>query len=289
MTEAPKTGDIVSIMTTTLNPFSEIKSKTIVIKYGGSTLGEHTQVQPLFQEIAALQAQGIQVLLVHGGGPQISQMLSRLQIESKHIDGLRITDEETVEVAEMVLCGSINKRIVSSLQRLNVNALGLSGKDLNLFSVKPKKHASVNLGYFGDVETINTSQVSFLLSQPLIPVIAPIGTDASGATFMLDADHLASQIASALQADKLFILTNVAGVLRDATNNTSVINALSSQEAEDLLTQGHISGGMIPKLQSCIDAVKAGVSQAYIFNGETASSLLMNASSTEAIGTVLSL
>ncbi|MCE3236247.1 MAG: argB [Vampirovibrio sp.] len=289
MQKHPKTGDIVSIMTTTLNPFSEIKSKTIVIKYGGSALGEHTQVQPLFQEIATLQAQGIQVLLVHGGGPQISQMLSRLQIESKHIDGLRITDQETVEVAEMVLCGSINKRIVSSLQRVNVNALGLSGKDLNLFSVKPKKHASVNLGYFGDVETINTSQISFLLSQPLIPVIAPIGTDVSGATFMLDADHLASQIASALQADKLFILTNVAGVLRDATNNTSVINALSSQEAEDLLNQGHISGGMIPKLQSCIDAVKTGVSQAYIFNGETANSLLMNASSTETIGTVLSL
>lgn len=277
------------MMSGTLDLYPEIKGKTIVIKYGGSALNDNMQSQQLFQEIAALHVHGVKVLLVHGGGPQISQMLSRLQIESKHSNGLRIADKETVEVAEMVLCGSINKRIVSYLQRLKVNALGLSGKDLNLFTVKPKSNSIVDLGYFGEVETLNTSQLNFLLSQPLIPAVAPIGTDDTGATFMLDADHLASKIASALKADKLFILTNVSGVLREMGNPESIIQALSSQEAENLLNNGCVSGGMIPKLQSCLEAVKSDVGQSYIFNGEIANSLLLNASGAKTIGTVLAL
>lgn len=264
-----------------------LSNKKIVIKYGGSTLNDEAQRQILFEEIAQLHSLGNKIVLVHGGGPQISHMLSRLQIESKHIDGLRIVDKETIEVAEMVLCGNINKALVSCLQSFNVNALGLCGKDLNLFTVKPQTGFSVNLGYFGQVDSINKDQIDFLLSHNLIPVIAPIGLDSSGATFMLDADHVSAQLASAINADKLFILTNVPGVLKETAAGKVTIGNLSAYEAEKLLQDGQISGGMIPKLQSCIQAVQAGVPQVYVFNGETPKSLLTNACDTEAIGTVL--
>lgn len=263
------------------------RGKKIVIKYGGSTLNDEKQKELLFQEIAQLHALGNWIVLVHGGGPQISQMLSRLQIESKHIDGLRIVDKETVKIAEMVLCGSINKSLVSCLQSFNVNAIGLCGKDLNLFTVKPQTGLSVNLGYFGQVDSINKNQIDFLLSHQLIPVIAPIGLDTSGSTFMLDADHVSAQVAIAINADKLFILTNVSGVLKETATGKATISNLSTSEAEKLLRSGEISGGMIPKLQSCIQAVQAGVPQVYIFNGQAPKSLLTNAGGAETIGTVL--
>ena len=264
-----------------------MECKTIVIKYGGSALNDISENQHLFQQIARLHSLGIKIILVHGGGPQISRMLSRLQIESRHVDGLRITDQETVEVAEMVLSGNINKAIVTHLQRLDVNALGLSGKDLNLFSIKAITNAPINLGYFGEVDIVNTAQVQFLLSLPLIPIIAPIGTDSAGSTWMLDADSLASRLAAAIQADKLFILTNVPGVLRKTESGETVISDLSSVEAEELLKQNHVFGGMIPKLQSCIEAVRSGVRKVYIFDGKTPDALLTNTYSSKAVGTVL--
>jgi acetylglutamate kinase len=264
-----------------------LKNLTIVIKYGGSALNDIAENQQLFQQIAQLASSGVKIILVHGGGPQISRMLSRLQIESRHVDGLRITDQETLDVAEMVLCGPISKSIVTNLQRHNVNALGLSGKDLNLFTVKAITSSPVNLGYFGEVDRINTSQMRFLLSLPLISVITPIGMDANGDTFMLDADALAAGIAAAIQADKLFILTNVPGVLQNAESGKTVINSLSATEAEELLTQNQVSGGMIPKLQSCIEAVRSGVKGVHIFDGQTPDALLKNTFSEEVIGTVL--
>jgi len=266
--------------------------KTFVIKYGGHAMGEEAAGESFARDVVLLKQVGINPVVVHGGGPQIGQMLERLKIKSAFIDGLRVTDRETVEIVEMVLAGSINKQVVSQINAAGGTAIGLSGKDGRLIRARkltrttrdPGSHIEqvLDLGFVGEPEHVAAGLLHTLARSDLIPVIAPIGVGAAGETYNINADTVAGAVAGALGADKLLMLTDVAGVL---DKSGRLISELAPETVRRLFQDGTIKGGMIPKLETCLAAVEAGVAAAHILDGGVPQVLLLEIFTETGVGT----
>jgi acetylglutamate kinase len=255
--------------------------KTVVVKYGGHAMGDEALGEFFAQDVVLLKQVGINPIVVHGGGPQIGQMLDRLKIKSSFVDGLRVTDRETVEIVEMVLSGSINKQIVSSINAVGGLAIGLSGKDAGLIrAVKlERRHESdshiekvLDLGFVGEPQRINAKVLETFERSDIIPVIAPIGVGEDGATYNINADTVAGAVAAAVKAARLLLLTDVTGVL---DKEKRLLTELTSGDALGLIADGTIQGGMIPKIETCLDAVEGGVEAAVIIDGRVPHAILL--------------
>ncbi len=273
----------------------EFAGETFVIKFGGSAMGNEELAQKFAHDVVLMKQVGINPVIVHGGGPQIGQMLDKLKIKSEFIDGLRVTDKETVEVVEMVLSGKINKKIVQDINKAGALAVGISGKDGSLIKAKKvrrtKRDRSSNiesildLGFVGEPIAVNPDLLAALESSDIIPVIAPIGVGENGETFNINADTCAGAIAQALVARKLIMLTDVEGVL---SKNKELIGQVQLNDVNKLIDNGTISGGMIPKIETCANAVKNFVGAAHILDGRKAHSMLVEVFTPHGIGTMIS-
>jgi acetylglutamate kinase len=256
--------------------------KTFVIKYGGHAMGDARTAETFARDIVMLKTIGINPVVVHGGGPQIGAMLDRLKIQSSFVDGLRVTDEATVEIVEMVLSGAINKQIVTAINQAGGVAIGVSGKDGGLITAtrlkRTKKDPDSNieklldLGFVGEPTAINAHVIENITRSDMIPVIAPIGMGPNGETYNINADTAAGAIAAAIKAHKLMMLTDVPGIL---TKDKQLISEINAAEIDSLLADGTITGGMIPKVETCVNALRAGVSAAHILDGRIPHVLLI--------------
>jgi acetylglutamate kinase len=268
--------------------------ETIVIKYGGHAMGNDRLAHDFARDIVVLKQVGINPVIVHGGGPQIGDMLKRLSIESDFVDGLRVTDKATVEVVEMVLAGKINKQIVSAISSQGGKAVGLSGKDGNMIIARKlhrtKKDPDSNierildLGFVGEPETVNPDVLETIIESDLIPVVAPIGVSRSGETYNINADTVAGAISGELNAKRLFLLTDVPGVL---DKEGTLIPKLNLEQAVELIENGTITGGMIPKIQTCIDALEGGVEAVVVLDGRVPHALLLELFTDQGAGTLI--
>ncbi len=265
----------------------EFGGYTAVIKYGGSALINEDIKSTIIQDIALLKCVGIKPVIVHGGGPDINNMLTRLNIESKFVNGLRVTDETTMEVVEMVLCGTINKAISSELTHQGINAVGISGKDAGLLKVEKKLVDGQDMGLVGEVKEVNVTLLRTLIDNDFVPVIAPIGTDDCGNTYNINADYAAVSIAGALNAEKLVFLTDVNGIMSDVNNKDSVYSRIKINDITKMIEDGTISGGMIPKVECCIAGVEAGVTHVHILDGRVQHCLLLEIFTKDGIGTLI--
>lgn len=261
--------------------------KIVVVKYGGSAMESPELKDLVIQDIVLMKLVGMRPVIVHGGGKAISDMMKRLGKNTSFVDGLRVTDAETAEIAEMVLSGNINKQIVQAIQNHGMQAVGINGKDANTFIAEKALVGGRDVGFVGTITTTNPALVNSLLDNEFIPVIAPIGTDALGNTYNINADYAASAIAGALQAQKLVFLTDVEGILKDIDNPDSIIRRLSATEAERYIEEGIISGGMIPKTRCCIDGIQKGVDSVHILDGRTEHSILLEIFTNSGIGTMI--
>jgi len=263
--------------------------KSFVIKYGGHAMVDKELAEVFARDIVLLKQVGINPIVVHGGGPQINDMLKRLDIKSEFIDGLRVTDAAAMQVVEMVLAGSINKNIVGAIQAAGGAAVGLSGRDGGLLLAKKqlmqKDGKSIDLGFVGDPETVNPQVLKTAAAGGLIPVIAPVGYGEDGQTYNINADTAAGAIAAAVGASRLLLLTDVAGVL---DKNSKLIENLTVAQTRALMSDGTISGGMIPKLETCIEAVEHGVDAAVILDGRVPHALLLEIFTPHGVGTLVS-
>jgi acetylglutamate kinase len=268
-------------------------NQTVVIKFGGHAMGDAALAAAFAQDIVYLKQSGVNPIVVHGGGPQIGEMLDRLQITSDFVHGLRVTDEATVKVVEMVLAGGINKDIVSSINRQGGKAVGICGKDANLMIARritqmpdpgSSEMKSVDIGFVGEPIEINPHLVEVISKSDLIPVIAPIGIGRDGETLNINADTFASALAARMQAKRLLLLTDVQGVL---DKNKRLVEQLTIEEARSLIRDGVISGGMIPKIEGCIEVVEAGVEAVVIIDGRVPHCVLLELFTTHGVGTLV--
>jgi len=268
--------------------------QTVVIKYGGHAMGDPELADDFARDVVLLKQAGVNPVVVHGGGPQIGAMLERLRIKSEFAQGLRITDRETVEIVEMVLAGSINKQIVTNINRVGGRAVGISGKDAGLMIARKLRKEvvdpesslmqTVDLGFVGEPHHVNPHIIRVITNSDIIPVIAPIGVSAEGETFNVNADTFAGALASALRAKRLLLLTDVEGVL---DKEGRLIEVMTSQEARALIEDGTITGGMIPKIESCMRVVEAGVEAVVIINGKVPHAVLLELFTKHGAGTLL--
>ena len=268
--------------------------KIFVVKYGGHAMGDAALAQDFAEDIVLLKAIGILPVVVHGGGPQIGAMLKRLGIESRFVDGLRITDAATAQVAEMVLAGSINKELVAWIERAGGRAAGISGKDAGLVRARKVERTTrdpgsaieqvVDLGFVGEPESVDTTIIHTLLSAGIVPVIAPVAVGADGHTYNINADTMAGAIAAALTASRLFLLTDVAGVL---SKDKALLTDLTPADIAALTADGTITGGMIPKLETCVHAVEGGVDAAVILDGRIGHAMLLEIFTRRGVGTLV--
>ena len=258
--------------------------KTIVVKYGGHAMGETGVSEHFAQDIVLMKQTGIGPVIVHGGGPQIGTMLGKLGIHSSFVDGLRVTDAASIEVVEMVLTGSINKQIVSGINAAGGRAVGISGKDGNLVIARKLQNTKTDLGFVGEPERVNPAVLDTIIKSDLIPVIAPIGVGPKGETYNINADTVAGAIASATTAERLILLTDVEGVL---DREGKLIPHLTVSEAHALIADGTISGGMIPKIETAIEAVERGVRAAVILDGRIPHVLLLELFTEPGAGTLI--
>ena len=266
-----------------LSYIQRFRNQTIVIKYGGAAMIEEALKTSFAQDIVLLQSLGMQPVVVHGGGPEVSKVIQSLGQEVTFVDGLRVTTAENLKVAEMVLSGNLNKEIIAHLQTFGGKAVGLSGKDGNLIQADKKKHASgIDLGYVGTIRQINPELLHLLMREQFIPVVSPIGMGSSGETYNINADTVAAAIAVALEARKVIFMTDVDGVLSDGKE---LISYLDTATAENLITNKVISGGMVPKIQAALDCVKANVRSAHIINGTDPHSVIAELFTDQGIGT----
>jgi len=272
----------------------EHAGETVVVKYGGHAMGDDAVAENFARDIVLLKQVGINPIVVHGGGPQIGAMLERLKIKSSFIDGLRVTDADTVDIVEMVLCGSINKQIVSAINRAGGFAVGMSGKDGNLIRAQKLRRTKrdpgsniekiLDLGYVGAPTEINPHILDTFEKSDIIPVIAPIGVGPAGETYNINADTAAGAVAGAVGAARLLMLTDVAGVLDDTGR---LIKEMTVERAKTLMQTGTISGGMIPKVETCLDAVAQGVEAAVIMDGRVAHAVLLELFTPGGAGTLI--
>ena len=264
----------------------KFKDKIVVVKYGGSAMLDETLQQNVIKDVALLKLVGMQPIIVHGGGKEISKWVGLLGKEAKFVQGLRVTDAETMEVAEMVL-SKVNKRLVQMLEQLGVKAAGICGKDGGTLKCEKKLANGEDIGFVGNVTNVDTGLIDTLLVNDYIPVIAPIGMDDNFLSYNINADDAACAIATAMGAEKLAFLTDIEGLYRDFEDKSSLISVLTVNEGDELLASGVIGGGMLPKLKNCIDAVKEGVAGVHILDGRVQHSLLLEFFTDKGIGTAI--
>ena len=284
--------DKATILIEALPYIRKLRGQTIVIKYGGNAMINEDLKQSVMEDITLLKYIGINPILVHGGGPDINNMLKKVNKESHFVNGLRYTDDETMGIAQMVLIGKTNKEIVSNLCSKGAKAIGISGIDGGLIKAekmtKDQDGNPVDIGYVGNIKEIDTSVISMLANDEYIPVIAPIGVGANGESYNINADTVASEVAVALKAYKLMILTDVGGVLeKNPDGSDRIIPVLSQQDIKDKIEEGIISGGMIPKINGCLDTVIRGVNRAHIIDGRIPHSLILEIFTEKGIGTMI--
>ena len=282
------------VLTTALPYIQRFIDKLIVVKYGGNAMTDPALESSFARDIVLLKTVGMHPVVVHGGGPQVDNLLKELGRQSDRIDGMRVTDKSTMDIVEMVLGGSVNKSIVSLINKHGGRAIGLTGKDANLILAKKLMMEKigadgiavpVDLGFVGDVVSVNKDVINMLIASDFIPVIAPLGVDEEGNTYNINADLVAGKVAEFLQAEKLMLLTNIKGVLgRDG----EVVTGLTPKTVDSLIEDGTISGGMIPKIQCALDAVRSGVKSAVIVDGRVPHATLLEIFTNKGVGTLIS-
>lgn len=286
--------NIAHVLNTSLPYIQRFQGKTMVIKYGGNAMTDESLKQSFARDIVLMKLVGMNPVVVHGGGPQIGQLLEKIGKDSQFVNGMRVTDNETMDVVEMVLGGLVNKEIVAMINNHGGKAVGLTGKDGDLIRARKiqfdksnsemKASEIVDVGHVGVVESIDVSIVKVLDTAHFIPVIAPVGVGADGQSYNINADLVAGKIAEALQAEKLILLTNTAGVL---DKNDKLLTGLKAQQVQDLIDNGTIHGGMLPKINCALDAVKAGVKTAQIIDGRVEHAVLLELLTDEGVGTLI--
>lgn len=286
--------DVARVLTEALPYIQRFTGKTIVVKFGGNAMVADTLTADFARDIVLMKLVGMNPVVVHGGGPQINELLAKLNIQSRFVNGMRVTDAPTMDVVEMVLGGSVNKALVTLLNRSGGKAIGITGKDGGLIRARkmtmihktPEMSAPeiIDIGHVGEVQSIDTGIIDTLVASNFIPVIAPIGFDDSGASYNINADLVAGKIAEVLKAEKLMLLTNVAG-LQDKSGN--VLTGLTTRQVDDLIADGTIYGGMLPKIQCALDAVKGGVTSAHIIDGRVPHAVLLEIFTDQGVGTLI--
>ena len=282
MENALSNAERAEVLTQALPYIRRYSGRIVVVKYGGNAMVNERLKQQVMEDIVLLWLIGVRIVLVHGGGPEITEMMDRLGKKPEFVDGLRVTDKETVDIVQMVLAGKINKTLVNLLEMKGGKAIGLSGMDARLIDARFK---DVRLGYVGEVTKINIKPVNDLLNNGYIPVISTIGCDENGNAYNINGDTAAAHIAGALNAERQIMMTDIAGILRDRDDPASLISEITLQEARELFRQGVISGGMIPKVDCCITAIHQGVKNAVIMDGRIPHSILMELLTNEGAGT----
>ena len=272
------------VLTQALPYIKRYVGKTVVVKYGGNAMINPDLKQQVMDDIVLLWLIGVKVVLIHGGGPEITGMMDKLGKKPEFVDGLRVTDKETVDSVQMVLAGKVNKTLVTMLEKRGGNASGLCGMDGKLIEAKMK---SEKLGYVGEVTKINIGPVADILEKGYIPVISTLGCDAEGNAYNINADTAAAHIAGALGAERFILMTDIAGILKDKDDPSTLIPEISLSEADSLFESGIISSGMIPKVQCCVTAIKAGVKNVVIMDGRVHHSILMELLTNEGAGTLV--
>lgn len=260
--------------------------KVIVVKYGGSAMVDENLKKRVIEDVTLLKLVGFKPIIVHGGGKEISRWVNKVGMEPKFINGLRVTDEPTMELAEMVL-GKVNKELVQMVESLGVRAIGLSGKDGGLLNVTKKYSNGEDIGYVGEIQKVNADILWDLLDKDFLPIVCPIGLDDSFHTYNINADDAACAIARAMNAEKLAFLTDIEGVYKDPNDPSTLISELQISEAKEFIEKGYIGGGMLPKLNNCIDAIENGVSRVHILDGRIPHCLLLEIFTNKGIGTAI--
>ncbi|MBR3276659.1 MAG: acetylglutamate kinase [Eubacterium sp.] len=278
--------DKAEVLIEALPYIQKFNRKIIVVKYGGSAMTDDKLKRNVIEDVVLLKLVGFKPVIVHGGGKEISAWLSRIGKTSEFKKGLRVTDEETMEVAEMVL-NKVNKELVSLIQSLGVKAVGVSGKDAGLINVTRKTADGEDIGFVGDVQSVNPKLLYDLLEKDFLPVVCPVGGDDDYHSYNVNADEAASAIAEALHAEKLAFLTDIEGVYYDKDDPGSLISVLPISGAEKMIADGHAGGGMIPKLQNCVDAIRGNVNRVHILDGRIPHCLLLEIFTNEGIGTAI--
>lgn len=281
----------IAILIEALPYIKEFAGKTFVIKYGGSIMNNEKSKKAFIEDIVLLNLVGINLAIVHGGGPYITKTLNKMNIKSEFIDGLRVTSKEAMEVAEMVLSGLVNKELSAQLCRQGITGVGLSGKDANLIQAKKKylnqKGEKIDLGYVGEVTKINTKFLSEIIEKHQVPVISPIGADSDGNTYNINGDYVAGVISSELKAEKLILLTDVEGIYKDINDPSSLISTIDSNEIDEYIEEKIIVGGMIPKIECCVKALENGTKKVHLIDGRKEHSLLLEVFTHRGIGTMI--
>ncbi|MCY4044858.1 MAG: acetylglutamate kinase [Cellvibrionales bacterium] len=289
-----KAAETASVLSQALPYLQKYQGKTFVVKYGGNAMSNDDLKSSFARNIVLMKACGINPVIVHGGGPQIGTLLEQLNIESQFINGLRVTDSKTMDVVEMVLGGSVNKEIVSCINQQGGKAIGITGKDgqfiiaekitTEVHSEEAKAPEIIDIGHVGRVKSINTKILNLLIDSDFIPIIAPIGVSEQGQSLNINADIVAGELAQVLKAEKLMLLTNVAGLM---DKSGKVLTGLTTTQVDDLISDGTIYGGMLPKIQCALDAVKAGVNRSHIVDGRVENAVLLEIFTDEGVGTLI--
>lgn len=264
----------------------EFSNKKVVVKYGGSAMLDENLKLSVIKDVALLKLVGMQPIIVHGGGKEINKWIDKVGKESEFVEGLRVTDEETMEIAEMVL-GKVNKDLVQLVEQLGVKAVGMSGKDGGTLKVEKKYANGKDIGFVGNVTSVNTELIDTLIANDFIPIIAPIGLDDNFTAYNINADDAACAVAKAIGAEKLAFLTDIEGVCMNPDDKNSLISVLTLDKAEELMNDGIVGGGMLPKIKNCIDAVENGVSRVHILDGRKDHCLLLEFFTKRGIGTAI--
>lgn len=284
MQNAFSNAERAEVLTQALPNIKKYNGKIVVVKYGGNAMVNEQLKQQVMEDIVLLHLIGVKVVLVHGGGPEINDLMDKLGKKAEFVDGLRVTDKETVDIVQMVLAGKVNKTLVNLLEMKGGRAIGLSGMDGHLIEAKIKDE---RLGYVGEITRINIAPVTDLLERGYIPVISTLGCDRDGCTYNINGDTAAAHIAGALGAERLIMMTDIAGILRDRNDPATLIPEISIRETEELFRNGIISGGMIPKVNCCVEAIHRGVGCVIIMDGRVPHSILMELLTDEGAGTMV--
>lgn len=276
-------ADRAEILVQALPYIKKYTGKIVVIKYGGNAMINEELKNSVMSDIILLTLVGVKVVLVHGGGPEITEMLGKVGIESKFVNGLRVTDKDTIDIVQMVLAGKVNKSLVNHIERKGGKAIGLSGIDGHMLRAEIK---DANLGYVGNITKVNVQPILDVIEKGYIPVVSTLGCDKEGNVYNVNADTAAAKIAGALAAESLISLTDISGILKDVNDPDSLISHIEVEEAKSLMDEGVISGGMIPKVECCVNAIDWGVRKVFIIDGRVEHSILIETLTDEGIGTM---
>ncbi len=276
-------ADRAEILVQALPYIKKYTGKIVVIKYGGNAMINEELKNSVMSDIILLTLVGVKVVLVHGGGPEITEMLGKVGVESKFVNGLRVTDKDTIDIVQMVLAGKVNKSLVNHIERKGGKAIGLSGIDGHMLRAEVK---DPQLGFVGNITKVNIQPILDVIEKGYIPVVSTLGCDKEGNVYNVNADTAAAKIAGALEAESLISLTDISGILRDVNDSASLISHIEVEEAKKLMDDGIISGGMIPKVECCVNAIEWGVRKVFIIDGRVEHSILIETLTDEGIGTM---